>query len=125
MNRFFIIIGAINGLLAVALGAFAAHGLKAQLDAPMLAVFQTGVHYHSTHALALVLIGIIAQTLPTSKHLQRAGWALLIGIILFCGSLYLMAVSGLTWLGAITPLGGTAFLVGWGLLAWAAWRDLR
>jgi len=123
MNRLFITLGAINGLLAVALGAFAAHGLKARLDAPMLAVFQTGVHYHMTHALALVLIGIIAQALPTSKTLQRAGWALLTGIALFCGSLYLLAVSGLTWLGAITPLGGMAFLIGWGLLAWAAWRE--
>jgi uncharacterized membrane protein YgdD (TMEM256/DUF423 family) len=124
MNRLFITLGAINGLLAVALGAFAAHGLKARLDAPMLAVFQTGVHYHTTHALALVLIGIIAQTLPTSRPLRRAGWALLTGIVLFCGSLYLMAITGLTWLGAITPLGGTAFLIGWGLLAWAAWHEL-
>jgi len=124
MNRLFITLGAINGLLAVALGAFAAHGLKARLDAPMLAVFQTSVHYQMIHALALVLIGIIAQTLPTSRPLRRAGWALLTGIIVFCGSLYLMAVSGLTWLGAITPLGGTAFLIGWGLLAWAAWHEL-
>ena len=122
MNRLFITLGAINGLLAVALGAFAAHGLKARLDAPMLAVFQTGVTYQMTHALALVLIGIIAQTMPESNILRRAGWAMLIGIVLFSGSLYLLAVTGLTWLGAITPLGGTAFLIGWGLLAWSAAR---
>lgn len=124
MKRTFITIGAINGLLAVALGAFAAHGLKTRLSEHMLTVFQTGVQYHATHALALILVGIIAQALPDSKSLHVAGWAVLAGIVLFSGSLYLLALTGVSWIGAITPFGGSAFLLGWGLLAWAAWREL-
>lgn len=124
MHKTFIVAGAINGLLAVALGAFAAHALKTRLPESMLTVFQTSVHYHATHALALLFTGIIAQNLPDSKTLLRAGWAFQAGIVLFCGSLYLLALTGLSWLGAVTPFGGSAFLLGWGLLAWATWRGL-
>ena len=124
MNRLFITLGAVNGLLAVAFGAFVSHGLKDQLSERLLAVFQTGVQYHATHAIALILIGIISLALPHSTRLVAAGWTMLSGILLFSGSLYLLAITGIKWLGAITPFGGVAFLLGWGLLAWAAWREL-
>jgi len=124
MNKRFISIGAINGLLAVAFGAFAAHGLKQALEPAMITVFQTAVQYHAMHAMALLAIGIIGLNLPRSAKLQTAGWLMLAGILLFSGSLYLLAISGSRWLGVITPFGGTAFLIGWGLLAWVAWREL-
>lgn len=124
MHKPFIVIGAINGLLTVALGAFAAHALKPELSAAMLEVFRTGLRYHELHSLALLLTGVIARFIPASTALAAAGGSFLIGIILFPGSLYLLALTGTGWLGAITPIGGTAFLLGWALLAAAAWRNL-
>ncbi|TVY10405.1 DUF423 domain-containing protein [Paenibacillus cremeus] len=121
MKNQFIAIGSICGFLAVALGAFGAHALKGMLAPDMLEVYQTGVHYHMIHALALVAIGLASSVLPRSSgHLRRAGWSMLIGILLFSGSLYVLSVTGIKVLGAITPLGGLAFLFGWLSLALAA-----
>ncbi|HSC79275.1 MAG TPA: DUF423 domain-containing protein [Chitinolyticbacter sp.] len=115
----FIFIGALNLLFAVVLGAFGAHGLKARLSVEQLGWWQTGVQYHSWHALGLLAIGLLLLQAPAAA-VRPAGWALQIGIVLFSGSLYAMALGAPRWFGAITPLGGLAFIVGWGLLAWAA-----
>jgi uncharacterized membrane protein YgdD (TMEM256/DUF423 family) len=108
-----IAIGAVNAALAVAAGAFAAHGLRDRLDARALEVFETGARYHMYHALALIAAGLVASS--AARGAQTAGW-------MFSGSLYALALTGAKGLGAITPLGGLAFLVGWLWLAWAAWR---
>ncbi len=123
--RRFIVWGSLLAFLGVALGAFGAHGLKDQISEDMLAVYNTGVHYHLVHALGLVLLGLAADRLADRKRVNAAGWCLLIGVILFSGSLYLLAVTGIKWLGAITPLGGVAFLVGWAMLGLAAWKEPR
>jgi uncharacterized membrane protein YgdD (TMEM256/DUF423 family) len=118
-RNLFIVLGAVNGFLAVALGAFAAHGLEAILAPRLLEVFRTGVDYQAIHALALLAVGILgAQVRGHPGALRFAGWAFLVGILLFSGSLYLMALTGTRWLGAVTPFGGTAFLAGWAALAW-------
>lgn len=115
--------GAINGALAVAAGAFGAHGLKAKLAPELLATWQTGAEYHMYHALALVLAGVLMSALPApNSTLNAAGIALLVGIVLFSGSLYALSLSGVKMLGVITPFGGLAFIAGWLLLAAAAWR---
>ena len=106
--------GAALALLAVVSGAFAAHGLKTMLDAHQLALFETAARYQMYHALALLVVGLLASARQFSRPLLKlAAFAFILGIFLFCGSLYLLALSGITWLGAITPLGGTAFLAGW------------
>lgn len=115
-------LGALSGLLGVALGAFGAHALKGRLSPELANAFEVGVRYQMYHALGLVLVGILAATTPGTL-IEAAGWAMLAGTILFSGSLYALALSGVTWLGAITPLGGLAFLTGWGLLAVAAFRS--
>lgn len=120
MSRMFLFCGAVTAFLGVGLGAFGAHGLRDRLDASMLAVYQTGVQYHLIHALGLVAVGVLAQSAPASGALRLSGWCLLLGIVVFSGSLYLLAVTGQRWLGAITPFGGVVFLVGWAALAWAA-----
>jgi uncharacterized membrane protein YgdD (TMEM256/DUF423 family) len=124
MDRIWIAIGAANGFLAVAAGAFGAHGLRARLPPERLAAFETGARYHLIHALALVAVGLFCAQRPVTGAggAGAAGWAMTIGIVLFCGSLYALALSGVRGLGAITPLGGVAFLVGWILLAVAALR---
>jgi uncharacterized membrane protein YgdD (TMEM256/DUF423 family) len=108
--------GAVLGALAVALGAFGAHGLKTRVDADLLAVFETGVRYHMYHALALLAVGLTAMT-RNSAWINAAGWLFVIGIVVFSGSLYLLTATGMRWLGAITPIGGVAFIVGWAALA--------
>ena len=118
--RTFLLIGALAGFTGVALGAFAAHGLRGRLAPDMLAAFETGVRYHLYHALALVATASIMERLDATRLLASAGWMFTAGIVLFSGSLYLLAVTGVTWLGAITPLGGVALLVGWACLAIAA-----
>ena len=115
--RLFLVLGCIAALLAVAFGAFGAHGLKAHIAPEMMPVYKTGVEYHFYHALGLILVGVTAFRLPGSACLRAAGWAMLAGIVLFSGSLYLLALSGSGWLGAITPFGGLAFLIAWGLFA--------
>ena len=119
--RHFIFLGAINGFLAVAFGAFAAHGLKPILSKGLLEIFQTGVEYQALHAIALLVVGILGNGVQ-QQGLRLAGWSFATGILLFSGSLYLMALTDGRWLGAITPIGGTAFLLGWGALAWHATR---
>lgn len=120
-DRRFVLIGAVFGFLAVALGAFAAHALKSILSPGLLEVFSTGVEYQATHALALVLVGLLGAR-RHDRLLGLSGWAFASGILVFSGSLYLLALTGARWLGAVTPLGGTAFLVGWAALAAHAWR---
>lgn len=117
-----ILIGAVNAFLSVAAGAFGAHALKSRLPVDLQAVFETGARYHMYHALGLVAVGVLALHRP-SGMLNGAGWALFAGIVIFSGSLYALALSGVRTFGAITPIGGVAFLVGWGLLAAAAWRS--
>lgn len=105
--------------LAVALGAFGAHGLKSRLDAYSMSVYEKAVFYHFIHALGILLVALLARTSAISIGAQaRIGWLLLIGIILFSGSLYALAISGIRILGAITPIGGVAFIVGWLVLVY-------
>ena len=120
--KLFIMMGSLNAFLGVALGAFGAHGLKTKVSPEMLTVWQTGVQYHLVHALGLVLIGILCHLMPEIILLRNAGWFLLLGIVLFSGSLYVLALSGVRGIGMITPLGGIAFLIGWLLLVVAAWK---
>ncbi|NKQ09548.1 DUF423 domain-containing protein [Pseudomonas sp. SST3] len=120
MIRLFLLLAAFFGLTGVALGAFAAHGLKNRLGADYLAVFQTGVQYQLIHALALFGVALLALHAP-SRLLAAAGGLFTLGVLLFSGSLYLLALTGLSKLGIITPIGGTAFLAGWICLMLAAW----
>ena len=121
-SKLILILGAINAALAVLLGAFGAHGLKARMTAEMLAVYQTGVHYHLFHALGLLVVGLVATQIADSVFLRWSGWLMLTGIILFSGSLYVLSVSGLRWLGMVTPFGGTAFIAAWVLFVLAVLR---
>src|SRR5256885_5249448 len=116
MDRTFLLAGGVAGLIAVGFGAFGAHGLRGRLTPEMLAVFETGVRYHMYHALALLLTAAVAGRLD-SRAVVAAGWLFVAGIVLFSGSLYLLAVTGVTALGSLTPIGGVAFLAGWALLA--------
>jgi uncharacterized membrane protein YgdD (TMEM256/DUF423 family) len=119
--RLFFALGSVLAALAVALGAFATHGLRGTLNATDLGTFEVGVRYHMYHALALLgTAGAVARWGSASAF--AAGWFFVAGIVLFSGSLYLLVLTGLRWLGAVTPVGGVAFLVGWGLLAWTALR---
>jgi uncharacterized membrane protein YgdD (TMEM256/DUF423 family) len=122
--KLFLSLGALAGLLAVAFGAFGAHALRGRLDEYARGVFETAVQYHYYHALALVLVGILLLSQPATALLKSSGWLFLIGIAVFSGSLYLLAITGIKWLGAVTPLGGLAFIAGWGCLAAAAWKLL-
>lgn len=122
MERLFFLLGSGLAGLSVALGAFGAHALKARLDAGLLANFETGARYQMYHALALLAVAWAAARWPASSLPALAGWLFVAGIGLFSGSLYLMAFTGWRWLGAVTPLGGVAFLAGWICLLGAAWR---
>lgn len=115
-----VLLGAGSGFLSVALGAFGAHGLAERLEPRMLEIFRTGAQYQMYHALALVGFGLWFSAHPDSSSI--AGWAFAIGSIVFSGSLYVLALSGMKWLGAMTPIGGLAFMVGWLAFAWSAWR---
>ena len=111
--RLFLAIGAIAMFLAVALGAFGAHALKEQVAPDLLAIYRTGVEYHFYHALGLLAIGLVALRLPESKSLRASGWLMAAGVVMFSGSLYLLALTGVHTLGIITPIGGLAFLAAW------------
>ncbi|QJD29543.1 DUF423 domain-containing protein [Methylococcus geothermalis] len=113
----------IAGFTGVAMGAFGAHGLKAVIAPEMLAVYQTGVQYHVWHALGLGLVTLLRRQAPPSRPLAWAAWLMLAGIVLFSGSLYLLAVSGIRWLGMITPFGGMAFLAAWACVSVHGWRQ--
>jgi uncharacterized membrane protein YgdD (TMEM256/DUF423 family) len=119
MDRTFMFVGALMGFVGVGLGAFGAHGLKGRLPPEMLAVFETGVRYQMYHALALLVLGAMMSRLE-GRAVVVAGWSFTAGILIFSGSLYALALSGVTMLGAITPIGGVAFLIGWIALAVAA-----
>lgn len=119
--KLWLTLGALSGLVAVAAGAFGAHALKERLPADLLAVFETGARYQMYHSLALVAVAVLSAVRP-SPLLAPAGWSFTAGIVLFSFSLYALALSGVRVLGAITPLGGVAFLAGWALLAASSWR---
>ena len=121
MFRVLLLLAALFGFTGVGLGAFAAHGLKGQLSAEYLAVFQTGVHYQMLHALALLGLAALWQRLGGSL-LTAAGVCFCVGILLFSGSLYALTLSGISALGMITPVGGLTFLAGWFCLGLATWR---
>ena len=121
MLRTFLMLSAFFGFTGVALGAFAAHGLKNRLTPEYLAVFHTGVLYQLIHALAIFGVALLAMQIQ-GRLVTYAGIAFTLGIILFSGSLYLMTLTGASKLGIITPIGGLFFLIGWAILGWTAWR---
>lgn len=121
MHRQIIISGALCALLSVALGAFAAHGLKNILGDYEKAIWQTAVDYQMFHSLGLLLIGLLSTTLKI--NLDKPGWLMLAGIVLFSGSLYALSLTGIRPLGAITPIGGSCFLLAWGWLALRVWKS--
>ena len=116
MDRTFLLIGAIEGFLGVAFGAFGAHGLRSRLSPEMLAVFETGVRYQMYHAFAVLIVAAAMGRIGDARLLTFAGWAFVGGTVLFSGSLYVLALTGITTLGAVTPFGGLLFLIGWGAL---------
>lgn len=119
VSQLLLLAGALYGFLGVAFGAFGAHALKARLSPELLAVWKTAVEYQFYHALALVLVALIAAQRP-SIALTNAGICFALGVLIFSGSLYALALSGVRWLGALTPIGGLLLLLGWALLFWAA-----
>jgi uncharacterized membrane protein YgdD (TMEM256/DUF423 family) len=124
MAKLFITLASISGMLAVAFGAFGAHALRDRLDSYAMGVFETAVQYHFYHSLALLAVGVIALSQPQTVMLKSSGWLFLLGIVIFSGSLYVLSLSGVKWLGAITPLGGLAFIGGWACLAATGWKLL-
>ena len=122
MEKTFFALGAAFGLLGVALGAFGAHGLKGTLSPDMLANFETGVRYQMYHAVGLLAVAWALTRWPGGLT-TAAGWLFVIGILIFSGSLYILSVTGIRWLGAITPIGGVALIAGWGCLILAALRS--
>ncbi len=121
MTRTFAITGALFAFVGVALGAFGAHGLKAKLSPDMLAVFETGVRYHMYHAFGLFAVAWVIDRWPSSTA-TAAGWLMVAGVVIFSGSLYILAVSGIRWWGAVTPFGGIALLAGWAALGIALYK---
>jgi uncharacterized membrane protein YgdD (TMEM256/DUF423 family) len=122
MAKLFITLASLSAMLAVAFGAFGAHALKGRLDDYSLGVFETAFQYHFHHSFALLLVGVIALSQPQTAMLKSSGWLFLLGIVVFSGSLYLLSLTGVRWLGAVTPLGGLAFIAGWACLAAAGWK---
>lgn len=123
MERTFFLIASLLGGLSVALGAFGAHALRDRIEAGLLANYQTGASYMFYHALALFVVVLALSKWPGTSQPVWAGWLFVVGILFFSGSLFIMAFTGLRWLGAITPIGGVAFIAGWLLLAWTAWQN--
>ncbi|ALQ50957.1 DUF423 domain-containing protein [Nitrosomonas ureae] len=123
MSRTFLILGILNALLCIALGAFGAHGLKRMLSADMLSVYHTGVQYHFYHAFGIIVIGLLLLHFPKSRLMPISGWLMMIGIVLFSFSLYGLSITDMRALGMITPFGGISFLTAWALLAYAIWRE--
>jgi len=120
--RFALTLAALLLFVAVGTGAFGAHALKARLEPDLMAAYQTAVQYHFWHALGLLAVGVLLTQRPDSGALVWAAWLLVAGLVLFSGSLYALALTGVRAFGAVTPAGGVAFLAGWAALAWAAWR---
>ncbi len=121
MERLFFLVGSISALIAVVLGAFGAHGLRGRLTTEMLNAFEVGVRYQMYHALALLAVAWALSRWPRAE-VTVAGWLFVAGTIIFSGSLYLLSLTGVRWIGAITPIGGVAFLLGWLSLVWGVWR---
>lgn len=121
MDKLLLIAAAAAGFTGVSLGAFGAHALKSRLAPDLLAIFQTGVQYHLVHAVALLGVAVLAHS-SASVSARVGGWLFVAGILVFSGSLYALALSGIRALGAVTPVGGLCFLAGWAALAWAAIR---
>jgi uncharacterized membrane protein YgdD (TMEM256/DUF423 family) len=117
MDRTFLLLGAIFGFLGVAFGAFGAHALRSRLSPDMLAVFETGVRYQMYHTLAVLIVAAAIGRIGSAQLLVVAGWVFVAGIVLFSGSLYALTLTGVTTLGAVTPIGGLLFLIGWVCLA--------
>ena len=124
MHRTFLILGAISALIGVAVGAFGAHGLEARLATDSLAVYETGVRYQLIHAISLLFIGLAADRWPVAGW-GRAGWMFVAGTVLFSGSLYALALTGVRALGVVTPVGGVCFLLGWAFAILAGTRSGR
>jgi len=120
--RIFLAAGALLAALGVAMGAFGAHALKASLSAERMAVYQTAVQYHLWHALGLLLIGVLAHQGPPSPLINTSGWLMLAGVVVFSGSLYALTLTGVRWLGMVTPIGGVALIAAWVTLAVAILR---
>jgi uncharacterized membrane protein YgdD (TMEM256/DUF423 family) len=125
MKMIFLLLGALSAMIGVGMGAFGAHGLKTVISPELLAVYQTGVTYQMWHALGLISIALLRQQAPASKLLTWAGWLMFAGILLFSGSLYLLALLNLKWLGMITPIGGVCFLTAWLLITLFAAKNIR
>ena len=122
-TRLFTTLGASAMALAVVLGAFGAHALKARLTSEQLDVWHTAVQYHVYHALGLFVVAGLCHLLQDAAMVRLAGWVMVLGIVVFSGSLYVLTISGVRWLGAITPLGGVALIAAWLMLAWGTWRS--
>jgi uncharacterized membrane protein YgdD (TMEM256/DUF423 family) len=120
MHRNFLLIGAVLGFLGVAIGAFGAHGLRSRLSPEMLAVFETGVRYQMYHVFALLIVAAAIGHAGQARLLMIAGWSFIAGILIFSGSLYALVLTGTTAFGAVTPIGGLGFLIGWACLAFFA-----
>jgi uncharacterized membrane protein YgdD (TMEM256/DUF423 family) len=121
MDRLFFALGSLSAFLAVAAGAFGAHALKTRLEPDLFNIFEVGARYHMYHALALLAVAWAASRWP-GPAISAAGWLFVAGTVLFAGSLYVLSLTGVRWLGAVTPFGGLAFLAGWISLAWGVWR---
>jgi uncharacterized membrane protein YgdD (TMEM256/DUF423 family) len=116
ITKIFLLLGSLSALLAVMLGAFGAHVLKRSLTPELMATYETAVDYHFYHTLGLLVVALLTLHFPSSILLKWSGWLMILGILIFSGSLYALSVSGSHWLGGITPLGGTAFITGWLML---------
>jgi len=123
MSRIFLALGAVNAFLCIALGALGSHGLKSVLTANMLANFQIGVQYHFYHAIGLMLVGLTMERLPQVRALKFSGILMMAGIVLFSGTLYVVSLTGWRGMGMVAPLGGSSFMAGWLLLAYAVWKN--
>ena len=116
MSRLAILLGSSNAVIAILLGAFGAHALRNSLSDRMLSIFHTGVDYHLYHALGLIVVGLLISQQQNNRLLKNSMWLMQAGILVFCGSLYLLSITELSWLGAITPFGGIAFIISWALV---------
>ncbi|MFT5691338.1 MAG: uncharacterized membrane protein YgdD (TMEM256/DUF423 family) [Oceanicoccus sp.] len=121
----FLMIAAICGIFAVIIGAFGAHGLKHRLTVELMGVYQTAVQYHFYHSLALLAVGMLLLQYPNASAFQWSGWLMFAGLIIFSGSLYVLALTGIKWMGAITPIGGVAFIAGWLALAIGVYLNIN
>lgn len=125
MDRIFLVLGGLMAALVVILGAFGAHTLKGQLTPTQTAVFQTAVQYHMFHALGMLVVGVLSLHRPHATLLTWAGWLMLLGTVLFCGSLYVSAITGYRGLALLAPVGGSALILAWALFAISAYRQTQ